>query len=133
MTGPLLQWTRFQGIGSWGESRHSLCLIHSAQFSRSTWSPSQAATQHTKKLFVMEARNLPLMQVKVKVTLSCPTLCDTMDYIILQARIWEWVAFPFSRGSSQLRDGTQVSCIARKPKNTGMGSQSLLQGIFPTQ
>ena len=38
---------------------------------------------------------------KVKVTLSCPILCDPMDYIvlgILQARILEWVAFPFSRG-----------------------------------
>ena len=38
-----------------------------------------------------------------------------MDYIvqgILQARILEWVAFPFSRGSSQPRDWTQVSCIA---------------------
>ena len=31
---------------------------------------------------------------------------------ILQARILEWVAFPFSRGSSQPRDRTQVSCIA---------------------
>ena len=30
---------------------------------------------------------------------------------ILQARILEWVAIPFSRGSSQLRDQTQVSCI----------------------
>ena len=38
-----------------------------------------------------------------------------MDYTvhgILQARILEWVAFPFSRGSSQPRDRTQVSCIA---------------------
>ena len=38
-----------------------------------------------------------------------------MDYTvhgILQARILEWVAFPFSRGSSQPRDLTQVSCIA---------------------
>ena len=45
--------------------------------------------------------------VKVKVTQSCPTLCDPMDYIvcgILQGRILEWVAIPFSRGSSQLRD-----------------------------
>ena len=43
------------------------------------------------------------------------TLCDSMDYTvdgILQARILEWVAFPFSRGSSQPRDWTQVSCIA---------------------
>ena len=31
---------------------------------------------------------------------------------ILQARILEWVAFPFSRGSSQARDRTQVSHIA---------------------
>ena len=31
---------------------------------------------------------------------------------ILQARIMEWVAIPFSRGSSQTRDWTQVSCIA---------------------
>ena len=49
---------------------------------------------------------------KVKVTQSCPTLCDPMGYTvhgILQARILQWVAVPFSRGSS------------------------LFQGIFPTQ
>ena len=52
---------------------------------------------------------------KVKVTQLCPTLCDTMDDMvcgILQARILEWVAFPFSRESSQLRDWTQVFHIA---------------------
>ena len=35
---------------------------------------------------------------------SCPTLCNPMNYTvhgILQAKILEWVAFPFSRGSSQ--------------------------------
>ena len=40
-------------------------------------------------------------EVKLKVTQSCPTLCDPMDYMvhgILQARILEWVAFPFSKG-----------------------------------
>ena len=55
------------------------------------------------------------LKVKVKVAQSCPTLCDPMDYTvlgILQARILEWVAFPFSRGSSQPMDQTQVSCIA---------------------
>ena len=55
------------------------------------------------------------MKMKVKVTQSCPTLCDPMDYTahgVLQVRILEWVAFPFSRGSSQLRDNIQVSCIA---------------------
>ena len=54
---------------------------------------------------------------------------------ILQARVLEWVAFPFSRGSSQPRDRTQVSHIAGrfftswatgKPKNTGVG-QSVSQ------
>ena len=52
---------------------------------------------------------------KVKVAQSCPTLCDPMDYTvrgILQARILEWVAFPFSRSSSQTRDQTQVSHVA---------------------
>ena len=52
---------------------------------------------------------------KVKVTQSCLTLCYPMDYIIhgiLQARILEWIAFHFSRGSSQTRDWTQVSHIA---------------------
>ena len=52
---------------------------------------------------------------EVKVTQSCSTLCAPMDYTvhgILQARILEWVAFPFSRGSFQPRDRTQVSRIA---------------------
>ena len=55
-----------------------------------------------------------------EVTQSCPTLCDPMDYSlpgssvhgISQARILQWVAIPFSKGSSQPRDRTQVSCIA---------------------
>ena len=57
------------------------------------------------------------MEVKVKITQSCPTLCNPMDYTvhgILQARIVEWVVFPFSRESSQPRDQTQVSRIAGK-------------------
>ena len=51
----------------------------------------------------------------VKVAQSCLTLCNPMDYTVhgvLQARILEWVAIPFSRGSSQSRDRTQLSCIA---------------------
>ena len=54
-------------------------------------------------------------KVKLKATQSCPTLCDPMAYSvhgIFQARILEWVAFPFSRGSSQPRDRIRVSCIA---------------------
>ena len=48
----------------------------------------------------------------MKVAQSCPTLCDCISHGILQARILEWVAFPFSQGSSQLRNRTQVSRIA---------------------
>ena len=52
---------------------------------------------------------------KVKGAQSCPTVWYPMDHTvlgILQARILEWVAIPFSRGSSQPRDGTQVSHTA---------------------
>ena len=54
-------------------------------------------------------------KVKVKVAQSSPTLCNPIEYTvhgILQARILEWVAFPFSKESSQPRDRTQVSHIA---------------------
>ena len=58
-----------------------------------------------------------LWTVLCLVTQSSPTLHDLMDIArqaplsmgILQARIWEWVAMPSSRGSSQPRDWTQVS------------------------
>ena len=53
--------------------------------------------------------------MKVEVAQSCLTLGDPMDYTvhgILQARILEWVAFLFSRGSSQPREQTQVFRIA---------------------
>ena len=52
---------------------------------------------------------------KKKLAQLCPTVCDSMDYTargILQTRILEWVAFPFSRGSSQPRQESWVSCIA---------------------
>ena len=56
----------------------------------------------------------------VLVAQSFPTLCNPMDcsppgssvHGILQARILEWVAILFSRGSSRRRDRTWVSCIA---------------------
>ena len=56
----------------------------------------------------------------MRVTQSCPTLCDPMDcstpgssvHEISQARVLEWVAISFSRGSFPLRDRTQVSHIA---------------------
>ena len=47
--------------------------------------------------------------------MSCLTLWDLMDctvYRILQARILEWIAIPYSMGSPQPRDETQVSLIS---------------------
>ena len=68
-----------------------------------------------------------------------------MDYTVhgvLQARILEWIAIPFSRGSSQpgvehgssaLQVGSLPAEPQGKPKNTGVGNLSLLQGIFLNQ
>ena len=67
---------------------------------------------YTHTWFLMKLRD---SKVKVKVAQSCPTLCDFMNFTvhgILQVRILEWVAVPFSRGFSQTRDGTQVSHTA---------------------
>ena len=53
--------------------------------------------------------------MKVKVTQLYPTLCNPMDYMvhgILQARMLVWVAIPFSRGSFQPRNRTQVPLLA---------------------
>ena len=54
-----------------------------------------------------------------QVAQSCPILCDPMDcslpgssHRIFQAKVLEWVAISFSRGSSPPRDRTQVSCTA---------------------
>ena len=87
---------------------------------------------------------------KVKVALSCQILCDPKHYTvhgIFQARILEWAAFPFSRGvfpTQRLNPGIkhrspalQADSIPAdppgKPKNTEVGSLSLLQRNFLTQ
>ena len=86
--------------------------------------------------------------MKVKVTQSCPNLCEPMDCRIhprgnLQAKVLEWVA-PFPSPGDLPRPGIkprsptlQVNSLPTepqgKPKNTGVGSLSLLQWIFPTQ
>ena len=96
--------------------------------------------------------------MKVKGHQLCLTLCDPMNYTVqgtVPAGILEWVAFLFSRGSSQLRDQTQASRIAGRfftswatreaqeywsipsqadlPDPVDRRSLSLLQWIFPTQ
>ena len=66
-------------------------------------------------------RTLPLPSYACLHALSCPTLCDLMDGSppgssvrrIFQARILEWVAISYSKGSSRPRDGTHLSCLCR--------------------
>ena len=56
-----------------------------------------------------------LWKVKVQVTQSCLTLCDTMDctvHGIVQARILKWVALPFSSRSPQPRNWIQILLTA---------------------
>ena len=70
----------------------------------------------------------------VLVTQSCPTLCDPTDcsppgfsvHGILQARILEWIAIPFSRGTSQPRDWTLVSCLTGRFFTIWASGKSLL-------
>ena len=60
----------------------------------------------------------PSVNMKVLVTQSCPVLRDSMDcslasssaHGILQARILEWLAIPFTKGSSQPRDRIGFQC-----------------------
>ena len=86
------------------------------------------------------------MKVKVKVSQSCPTLCDPIDYAvheILQARILEWGSLSLLQGgllnpgieprSPALQADSLPAEPQVKPKNIGVGSLSLLQWIFPTQ
>ena len=63
-------------------------------------------------LLEYSCKGLDQPSTEVKVARSWPTLCNRMDYTvhgILQARILEWGAFPFSKGSSQPRVQTRVS------------------------
>ena len=71
---------------------------------------------------------------------SCPTLCHPKDYIahwaplsmgILQTRTLEWVAMPFSRGSSQSRDLTHF-CFAGSLLHWQAGSLSFTIPLFNT-
>ena len=84
-------------------------------------------------------------ELKMKVVQSCWTLGEPMDYTvhgIIQVRILELLAFPLSMGSSNPEMGPKSPKLwldslsdepKGKPKNTGMGSLSLLQQNFWTQ
>ena len=94
-------YTRKKNVGKEMSNR---CLFLRKKFSRiEGW-------ENHSGLYMIESET-----VEVYVAQSCLTICHPMNYTvhgILQARILEWVTFPFSRGSSQHRDRTQVSYIA---------------------
>ena len=113
--------------------RYSICLIipqepeHGmwpklSQSDIGVWDPDFGARHPGQK-----SELGTVMSMKVLVTQSCPTLCDPMDcspldvsvHGILQARILDWAAFPFFRGSSWPRDRTSVSCLACGLLTTG--------------
>ena len=99
----ILEWAAFPSSGhlpNEGSNPHFLWFLHCRQILYH-WATGEAP--------------VTIDTVRSLIDQLCLTLCDPMDYTIhwiLQARILEWVAFPFSRGSSQHRDQTQVSCIA---------------------
>ena len=72
-----------------------------------------------KSLMINSQEHLMFLEKISEIVQSCPTLCDPMDcslpgssvHGILQARVLEWVAISFSRGSSRPRDQTPVSRI----------------------
>ena len=89
---------------------HAVKVLHSiCQQIRKT---QQWAQDWKKSVFIPVPK-------KSEVAQSCPTLCDPMDcslsgssvHGIFQAIVLEWIAISFSRGSSQMRDWTQVSRI----------------------
>ena len=89
-------WTHSTSLGGWANDIISVTML---EFSPGKWIEQDTA----------------ICWGDVKVTQSCPTLCVPIYYIlhgIFQARILEWIAFPFFKGSSQLRDQIQVSRIA---------------------
>ena len=106
-----------------------LRLAQSVLTLESTYEPQTSTDVHRRAHIVEWERtvlpslgypHLLFLSMKVLVAQSCPTLCNPRDYSlpgfsvhgILQARILEWVAIPFSRGSSQPRTQTRVSCTA---------------------
>ena len=96
-------------------------------------------------MFYKSSSGLFFIMSEVKVAQSCLILCDPMDYTvhgIIQARILEWATIPFSRNlpnpgikprSSALQEDSLPVEPPGKPKNTGVSSLSLLQGLCPTQ
>ena len=84
--------------------------LHGPKWSPRKSSPSQETAHHGGSDISGKRLREVYPQVKSE-SHSVESDMDSMVHGILQARILEWVAYPFSRGSSQPRDWTQVSCL----------------------
>ena len=97
---------------SWLWTKYLVCSVPIFRF--------YSIVKETNKLAWQRPEPRGISKVKVKVAQLCSTFCNPMDcsppgssvHRILQPRILEWVTVPFSMGSSQPRDQTQVSSIA---------------------
>ena len=106
--------TRLKRLSSSGSSSTCFPLLpHACTMSGYRSIPSLKSLKNnqgkkmSEKITTHDKRSKMIMKEKVKFAQSCPTVCDPRNYTVrgtLQARILEWVAFPFSRGSSQPRD-----------------------------
>ena len=107
-------------------SRNIACFLSGSRSSDpNSGSLAQENNQKYRKIFTHRDVITVLLFIynnnesESKVAQSCPTLCNPVDYSlpgssihgILQARILEWVAISFSRGSSRPRDQPRVSHI----------------------
>ena len=103
----------------WGFSRQEywggMSCPPPGDFPKPGTEPRSPALQADSLPSVLPAKPMNTVVGQSEISQRCPTLCSHTDYTvhgILQSRVLEWIALPFSRGSSQPRDWTQVSCIA---------------------
>ena len=113
----------------------SLPCVFLGSLTRSSLSHSFASKCHLKSKVRMR------VCVHAQSLQSCPTLCSPMDcslpgcsiHRILQARILEWVAKPFSRGSSWPRDQTRISCTAGRFLTADPPGKPKIQILLPNK
>ena len=101
--------------------KSSPCLLQLEEAHAKQQRPSAVKNKYinVKEQVALIINGMRVRKFRKLILSVCPTLCNPMDCSppgssvlgILQARILEWVAISFSRGSSRPRDRTQVSCI----------------------
>ena len=122
------------------QKRHYICMIRYFETESLCYTAEINTTLQISNAVLCSPQLLSCVQLFA--TLWTEACQAPLSMGILQARILEWVAMSASRGSSQPRDRTRSptlqvdslpSELPGRPKSTGMGSLSLLQGIFPIQ